>query len=190
MGERCTVLWLQTVRVDLLGDLQSVRGGKISVGRSHSQDKTCFLGDKLEQHVLDLRLYVNRLVSHRYLGQARQVDHGDVQHCHTQPLTTYIHLTDKFTSPKVTRNPTRQCLCHTTEEPRFYFLNYVFEGFPRFCMLFWKFLRPSRINKLFVLKKRSVFVLYLMKRLTIILPYCLTTFFVVSNKNFLKAIIQ
>lgn len=83
------MLRLQTVRVDLLGDLQSVRGGKISVGRSDSQDKTCFLGDKLEQHVLDLRLYVNRLVSHRYLGQARQVDHGDVQHCHTQPLTIY-----------------------------------------------------------------------------------------------------
>lgn len=102
----------------------------------------------------------------------------------------YIHLTDKFTSPKVTRNPTGQCLCHTTEEPRFYFLNNVFEWFPRFCMLFWKFLRPSPINKLFVLKKRSVFVLYLTKRLTIILPYYLTTFFVVSNKYFLKAIIQ
>lgn len=131
------MLRLQTVRVDLLGDLQSVRGGKISVGRSDSQDKTCFLGDKLEQHVLDLRLYVNRLVSHRYLGQARQVDHGDVQHCHTQPLTIYrLHLTDMFTSSKVTRNSTRQCLCHTTEEPRFYFLNNVFNWFPRFCMLF------------------------------------------------------
>lgn len=115
--------------------------------------------------------------------------------CSALPHTTTdyirIHLTDNFTSPKVTRNPTRQCLCHTTEEPRFYFLNNVFEWFPRFCMLFWKFLRPSPINKLFVLKNRSVFVLYLTKRLTIIiLPYYLTTFFVVSNMNFLKAIIQ
>lgn len=80
---QCVVL--QTVRVDLLGDLQSVGGGQISVGRSDGQDETSFLGDELEQHVLDLRLYVNRLVSHRYLGQARQVDHGDVEHCHTQP---------------------------------------------------------------------------------------------------------
>lgn len=79
------VWWLQTVRVDLLGDLQSVRSGKVSVGWSDSQDETCFLGDELEQHVFNLRLNVNRLVSHRNLGQARQVDHSDVQHCHTQP---------------------------------------------------------------------------------------------------------
>lgn len=62
---------LPTLRVDLLGDLQSVRVGQVSVGRRDGQDEAALLGDELHQHVPDLVLDVLRLVSDGHFGHAR-----------------------------------------------------------------------------------------------------------------------
>ena len=60
-----------TLWVHLLGDLQSVRVGQVSVGRGDGQDQTALLGDELHQHVPDLVLNVYRLVSDGNLGHSR-----------------------------------------------------------------------------------------------------------------------
>ena len=69
-----------TLWVHLLGDLQSVRVGQVSVGWGDGQDQTALLGDKLQQHVPNLVLDVWRLVSHGHFSHPRQVDQGQVQH--------------------------------------------------------------------------------------------------------------
>lgn len=69
-----------TLRVHLLGYLEGVRVGQVSVGRSDGEDQTALLGDELQQHVSDLVLDVLRLVPHGHFGHPRQVDEGQVQH--------------------------------------------------------------------------------------------------------------
>ncbi|KAF3844114.1 hypothetical protein F7725_016162 [Dissostichus mawsoni] len=60
--------------VHLLGNLEGVGVGQVSVGRCDSQDQTAVLGDELHQHFHDLVLDVHRLVSHSNLGHPRQID--------------------------------------------------------------------------------------------------------------------
>lgn len=69
-----------TLRVHLLGNLEGVGVGQVSVGRCDSQDQTAVLGDELHQHFHDLVLDVHRLVSHGNLGHPRQIDQGQIQH--------------------------------------------------------------------------------------------------------------
>ena len=69
-----------TVGIDTLCQVEGVRGGQISVGRSDSQDETGLLGDELHKHVADLGLDVNGLISNGDLGQTGQINQGDVQH--------------------------------------------------------------------------------------------------------------
>lgn len=76
----CCPRGLLTLRVHLLGNLESVGVGQVSVGRGNSQDQTALLGDELHQHVPDLVLDVRRLVSHRHFGHPGQVNQGQVQH--------------------------------------------------------------------------------------------------------------
>jgi len=69
-----------TLWVHLLGDLQSVRVGEVSVGRCDGQDQTAVLADELHQHISDLVFYVDRLVSDGNLSHSRKVNQGQVQH--------------------------------------------------------------------------------------------------------------
>ena len=68
-----------TLGVDLLSDLERVRVGKVGVGRRYGEYETALLADKLEQHGADLDLNVCRLVPHRDLGHAGQVNQGQVE---------------------------------------------------------------------------------------------------------------
>ena len=68
-----------TVRINRLGQIKRVRGGQVCVGRRDGQDEAGLLGDELHDHVPDLGLNVHRLVAHRDLGQAGQVDQRYVQ---------------------------------------------------------------------------------------------------------------
>lgn len=70
-----------TLWVDLLGDLQSVRVGQVSVGGCDGQDEAALLVDELQQHLPDLVLDVRRLVSDGHFGHPRKIDEGQVQHC-------------------------------------------------------------------------------------------------------------
>lgn len=69
-----------TLWVHLLGDLQSIGVGQVSVSRGDSQDQTAFLSDELHQHVTDLVLNVMGLVANSNLSHTRKVDQGEVQH--------------------------------------------------------------------------------------------------------------
>ena len=69
-----------TVRIDTLCQVEGIRGGQIGVGRGDSKDEAGLLGDELHQHVSDLGLNVHGLVSHGNLGQAGQINQGDVKH--------------------------------------------------------------------------------------------------------------
>ncbi len=69
-----------TLRVHLLGDLQSIGVGEVSVGWSDGQDQAALLRDELQQHVPDLVLDVVGLVSHSHFGHPWQVDQGQVEH--------------------------------------------------------------------------------------------------------------
>lgn len=69
-----------TLRVHLFGYLERIGVGQVSVGWGDSQDQTALLSDELQQHVSDLVLNVQGLVSHCNLGHARQVDQGQIQH--------------------------------------------------------------------------------------------------------------
>lgn len=66
--------------VDLLGQLEGIRVGQVHVGGRHGEDEAALPADELQDHVLDLVLNVWRLVPHRHLGDAREVDEGQVQH--------------------------------------------------------------------------------------------------------------
>lgn len=72
---------LLTLRVHVLGQLESVRVGQVGVGWSDGQDQAALPGDELHDHVPDLLLDVGRLVAHGHLGDPRQVDERQVQHC-------------------------------------------------------------------------------------------------------------
>lgn len=67
--------------VYLLGQLEGVRVGQVHVGRGDSQDEAALPANELQDHVLDLVLDVRGLVPHRHLGDAREVDESQVQHC-------------------------------------------------------------------------------------------------------------
>lgn len=69
-----------TLWVNLLGDLQSVRVGQVSVCRGDGQDEAALLGNELHQHVPDLMLNVVGLVSNGHFGHPRKIDQGQVQH--------------------------------------------------------------------------------------------------------------
>lgn len=69
-----------TLRVDLLGQLEGVRVGQVHVGGGDGEDEAALPADELQDHVLDLVLDVWGLVPHGHLGDARQVDEGQVQH--------------------------------------------------------------------------------------------------------------
>ena len=68
-----------TLRIGLPGHLQGVRRGQVLVSRGHRQDEASVPADELHDHVVDLRPDVRRLVPHRDLCHARQVDQCDVQ---------------------------------------------------------------------------------------------------------------
>lgn len=70
-----------TLRINFLCQFESVRVGQVSVSRSDGQDQAALSGDELHNHVPDLLLDVHRLVSDRHLGDPRQVDESQVQHC-------------------------------------------------------------------------------------------------------------
>ena len=61
------------------GHLQGVGGGQVLVGGGHRQDEAGVPADELHDHVVDLGPDVRRLVPHRNLCHARQVDQCDVQ---------------------------------------------------------------------------------------------------------------
>lgn len=63
--------YMLTLWVHLLGDLQSIRVGQVSVGRGDGQDQTALLGDELQQHVPDLVLDVYGLISDSNLSHSR-----------------------------------------------------------------------------------------------------------------------
>lgn len=69
-----------TLRVNVFGQLKRIWVGQVSVSGRDSQNKTVFLTDVLHDYVSYLVLYVCRLVSHRYFGDARQVHESQVQH--------------------------------------------------------------------------------------------------------------
>lgn len=87
MHDRCvdvrTSWWFLTLRVHVLCQFESVRIGQVSVGGSDSQDQTALPGDELHDHVPDLLLDVCGLVPHRHLGDARQVNESQVEHCNS-----------------------------------------------------------------------------------------------------------
>lgn len=88
--------YMLTLWVHLLGDLQSVRVGQVSVGRGDSQNQTALLGDELHQHVPDLVLNVYGLVSDGNLSHSRKVDQGQVQHWVTWTVVTEMSNTNKM----------------------------------------------------------------------------------------------
>ena len=65
-----------TLRVDLLGNLERVAVGKVGVGGRDCQDEAVVFADELEEHRSDLHLDICRLVTHRHLGHAGQIDQG------------------------------------------------------------------------------------------------------------------
>jgi len=69
-----------TLRVDLPGEVEAVRVGKIGVGGRHSQNNRVLLGDELDAHVPDLLLNVLGLALDGDLGHARKIDQGEVKH--------------------------------------------------------------------------------------------------------------
>lgn len=69
--DRADSLW-----VDLLRQLQSVRVCQIRVGGCDGENQTCFLLDELENHLLDLVLNVNRLIADGDFRETRQIDEG------------------------------------------------------------------------------------------------------------------
>ena len=69
-----------TLRVRLPGELESVAGGDIRVGRGHGKDEAGVPADVSHDHVLDLVPDVSWLVTHGDLGQARQVDECNVEY--------------------------------------------------------------------------------------------------------------
>ena len=69
-----------TLRIDLLGQLEGIRVGQVHVGRGDGKDEAAFPADELQDHVLDLVLNILGLVPHGHLGDAWQVDEGQVQH--------------------------------------------------------------------------------------------------------------
>lgn len=80
MQSGCSFL---TLRVHVLGQFESVRVGQVSVGGSDGQDQAALSGDELHDHVSDLLLDVCGLVPHRNLGDTRQVDESQVEHCNS-----------------------------------------------------------------------------------------------------------
>ena len=56
-----------TLRINLSGQIKSVRSCQIRISRSDRQNKASFLGNELHQHVSDLLLDVRRLITNRDL---------------------------------------------------------------------------------------------------------------------------
>ncbi len=83
MRSECVTIWVYR-----FGQVERIRGGKVGVGRRDGQDETGLLADELHDHVADLLLDVDRLVSHRDLGQSRQVNQGYVKYCSRQKSGT------------------------------------------------------------------------------------------------------
>lgn len=79
----CISTSLLTLRVHVLGQFESVRISQVSVGGSDSQDQAALPGDELHYHVPDLLLDVCGLVPHRHLGDTRQVNESQVEHCNS-----------------------------------------------------------------------------------------------------------
>lgn len=69
-----------TLWVDLFGDLQSVRVGKVRVGGGNGQKEAVVLGDELHEHFFDLVLNVCWLVAHWHLRHPRKIHQSQVQH--------------------------------------------------------------------------------------------------------------
>ncbi len=69
-----------TSLIDLCSQLECITVGQIGIGCRDCQNDTVGLTDILKDHVLDLVLNITRLVTHWHLGDARQVNNGQVQH--------------------------------------------------------------------------------------------------------------
>lgn len=69
-----------TLRIDLLGQLEGVRIGQVHVGGGDGKNKAALPADELQDHVLDLVLDILGLVPHGHLGDAWEVNEGQVQH--------------------------------------------------------------------------------------------------------------
>lgn len=70
-----------TLRIHVLSQFEGVRVGQVGVGGSDGKDEAALTADELHDHVSDLLLDVWRLVSHGHLGDPRQIDQRQVQHC-------------------------------------------------------------------------------------------------------------
>ena len=71
---------IKTFRINLPGQVQAIRVGKISVGGRHGEHNGIFLGNELEAHVSDLEFNVLGLSLNGHLGHARQINQGQIQH--------------------------------------------------------------------------------------------------------------
>lgn len=69
-----------TLRIDLLGQLEGVRVGQVHVGGGDGKNEAALPADELQDHVLDLVLDILGLVPHGHLGDAWEVNEGQVQH--------------------------------------------------------------------------------------------------------------
>lgn len=70
-----------TTRVDLLRQFEGIGVSEIRVRWCDSEDEAVFTCDELQEHIFDLVLDVGGLVSHRNLGEPRQVHQRQVQNC-------------------------------------------------------------------------------------------------------------
>lgn len=62
-----------TLRINLLGNLPSVRVGEVRVCWGNSQEEAVVFGDKLQEHIFDLVLNVGGLIPHRDLRHSREI---------------------------------------------------------------------------------------------------------------------
>mmetsp|Transcript_17214 Transcript_17214/g.35448 ORF Transcript_17214/g.35448 Transcript_17214/m.35448 type:complete len:211 (+) Transcript_17214:1459-2091(+) len=68
-----------SLRVNLTGDLNGVRVGKIRVGSSNGKDKTVGFGGVRHDHVANLLANVLGLIPNSNLGRPRQINEGEVE---------------------------------------------------------------------------------------------------------------
>mmetsp|Transcript_160689 Transcript_160689/g.390342 ORF Transcript_160689/g.390342 Transcript_160689/m.390342 type:complete len:229 (-) Transcript_160689:13-699(-) len=87
------------LRIDLERHLERIRVGDVSVRRSHGKDHRRGVRDVLAAHRTNLCLDICGLISHRHLGDARQVNHRQVQHMGRVDLQVDGLLRDALVAP-------------------------------------------------------------------------------------------
>ena len=98
-----------TLWIDFLGNLQSIRVGKIWVCRSDGKYETVFSANKLQKHRTNLNLDVWRLVTDWHFGHARQINQCQVQH-YSKPCIHCISANSLML--KSTEHISQQRLCN------------------------------------------------------------------------------